>query len=612
MPMKQLSLWLALLPIFCMAQQFPICVETNQTYTNTLGRSLGSISLTSPTNGVQSLTVDATHVYNDCTSRAFYAKPGESISVNFGYTKDWMNGYVYIDFDQDQKLHISLGSDGIPTTESELVSYSFYSGDDNSDTTGFNSRGQVLTAGNRNVLNPPAFTIPAELPEGDYVIRFKVDWNCIDPAGDTNTTNGDFMTNGGAIVDATLRVTQQSAPRAPRLHFVSNYGFFVGGGSESGLPDEVPDGDLLVKLVSPSSCYQIPTEIRVWTIDPDGIQSTPATISQVSKSLFRIPVENMRGGDVWVEACFSEPENYRNYDMRLTFDDEFEGTDYTQPESSRWKRADHNNNSTWNRFVSTSDKVVYLLDGDLVTRCIPCSEEDWEANKNPIPPYNYREWMSGAVDTRGLYSFRYGRVDVRSKTNPFTGSFPAIWLLPDDQSAGWPQYGEIDIWEMVNTSNVAHGTIHAQKESQYTKNTTCRYDGLYHVFTFEWTASQMKWSIDGQTYSTLNKSVYSASQLEQGYWPFDKNYYLILNQSVGAGGWAANPVAGHIYETRFDFVRIYQSAQQNPVLGLTTLPTDEPDTNSALYDLQGRLVRIGGSDKMAPNIYIQNGRKFLR
>lgn len=623
-----LILTFALFPIAGMAQStIPVSVGENQAYTNALGRKLSGVALTTPSNGTQRIAVDDSRVYNDCTSRTLYAKPGESISTSFAYSGDWMNGYIYIDLNCDGQLTPALATDGRPTAESELVSYAFYSGDDNSDTTGHNSQGATLTAAARNVLNPPSFTLPADLPEGDYVVRFKVDWNSIDPAGDTNPTHGNFMQNGGAIVDATLRITQADAPRPARLHFLTNHGFFVGGGTETGLPDLVPTTDLLVRLVTPAPCYRAPEEIQVWSVDAAGHATEPTIVSQQQSARFLIPASAMQGGDVWVEAIVAEPERYAESDPQIVFADEFTGPDHAQPDATRWKRADHDNNSAWNRFISTSPRVVYIEDGDLVTRCIPCPEEDRESNKNPIPPYNYREWMSGAVDTRGLYSFKYGRVEVRSLTNPFTGSFPAIWLLPDDQSAGWPQYGEIDIWEMVNTSPQAHGTIHAQRESQYTKSTPCQYDGLYHVYTFEWTATQMKWSVDGRVYSTLNKGTYNASQLNQGYWPFDKPYYLILNQSVGMGGWAANPVDGHTYETRFDFVRIYQSAEQSPALLhnaqciMYNVQCTEHNCNCSFShshissfshtpsDLAGRPLPSAAPQR---GVYIKNGKKWVR
>lgn len=609
--MKKLLLLISMLPLMAFAEsRIPISMSKTQTYTNTNNRKLNGISITTPSNGTQVLSADPSRVYNDLTDKRLYAKPGEAINVSFNYQGTWMNGYVYIDRNSDDELIPLLGDNGVPTDDSELLSHSFYSGNDNNDASGHNSNGQELTGGARSTLQVPAFTLPADLEEGEYTIRFKVDWNSIDPAGDTNPSNGTFMSNGGAIVDATLFVTYQSVPKAPRMHFKSNYGFFVGAGSETGLPDLVPQNSLRVKLVAPSSCYKLPQTVKVVTrsTDPEG-EDTEMDCA-VASGIFEIPASMMGGGDVYVTAEFSEPTSFAATDYQLTFSDEFDGPDKSQPDATRWKRADHNNNSTWNRFVSTSDKVVYIEYGELVTRCIPCAEEDRESNKNPISPFNYRDWMSGAVDTKGLYSFKYGRIDVRALTNPFSGSFPAIWLLPDDQSAGWPYYGEIDIWEMVNTNNTAFGTVHAQRESQNSGNTACNYDGLYHVYTLEWNSGMMRWSIDGKTaYVTYRKNQLTSDQIASGWWPFDKNFYLILNQSVGSGGWAANPVDGHIYETRFDFVRIYQSENLNPILGVTPPHIASTPHSTMIHDLWGNAYDQMPNDK---GVFIINGKKVRR
>lgn len=409
-----------------------------------------------------------------------------------------------------------------------------------------------------------------------------------------------------------LLLTATSAAAQHRLHFITQHGYFVGAGTETGLPDLVPNSDLAIKALTTSARYPRPKEISVWIVDEQGNASEPTTIQQgATTGVFTIPASLMKGGEVYIKGDFIEKDTpAADSDMQLVFGDEFDGEEHSQPNDALWKRADHNNNSAWNRFVSTSDKVVYVEDGNLVTRCIPCADEDRESNKNTIEPYNYRDWMSGAVDTRTKFSFKYGYVDVRAKTNPFSGSFPAIWMLPDDQSAGWPQYGEIDIWEMVNTNNAAHGTIHAQRESQYTKNTPCNYDGLWHVYSFRWTEKYMNWLIDGKSYSILQKSSYNASQLAQGYWPFDKEYYLILNQSVGAGGWAANPVAGHEYETRFDFVRIFQSREMNPLVGIEDVEqTPTAARQRGIFDLSGRLYT--NEAPLKAGLYIKDGKKVM-
>lgn len=399
----------------------------------------------------------------------------------------------------------------------------------------------------------------------------------------------------------------QGEQRQPRLHFASNYGFFVGYGTETGVPEFVPEKDLRLKLVAPSQCYTRPSEVRVDVTSHDGEPVSSTVIKVPTNGIITIPSEAMQGGDVTVSGYWQEPDEYTTSDYQMAFFDEFD--EDGKPYFKKWRRGTHDNNSAWNRYVnSKSDKVVYVKDGELVTRCIPCAPEDLEANEN-------RDWMSGSVDTKGKYSFKYGRVDVRALTCPFTGSFPAIWMMPSDQTAGWPYCGEIDIWEMIDTQNMAYGTVHAAKQSQYGLFTLCNYDGLYHVYSFEWTADKMSWSIDGKNaYSTYYKSTISQANLDAGYWPFDKKFYLILNQSVGNGSWAKNPVDGHEYETRFDFVRIYQTRDQNIKVGIDQAVTDDnetssllPSTSSLTYDLQGRVVSTPSH-----GLYIVGGKKVIR
>lgn len=187
----------------------PICVDRNQTYTVNNGRRLNSFTVTTPTGGSKTFACNVSRVYNNLTIQRCLARPGESVAITLDYNgQNWMNSFVYIDRDHSWTLTPELGADHRPTAASELMSYSFFTGDDSatSDNPGYNSLGETLRDGARNVLIPPVFTLPADMEPGDYILRFKVDWNSIDPAGDTISQHGTFMTNGGAIADITLRV----------------------------------------------------------------------------------------------------------------------------------------------------------------------------------------------------------------------------------------------------------------------------------------------------------------------------------------------------------------------------------------------------------------------
>lgn len=117
---------LTALPLAAMAQSgIATNFSADQAYNNKNNRALGSVSLSTPSNGSQSVQADSKLVYTDATATRLYAKPGETISVNFGYAGDWMNGYVYIDRNGDKQLSFSLNADHTPAANSELMSYAF-------------------------------------------------------------------------------------------------------------------------------------------------------------------------------------------------------------------------------------------------------------------------------------------------------------------------------------------------------------------------------------------------------------------------------------------------------------------------------------------------------
>ena len=120
-----------------------------------------------------------------------------------------MNGYVYIDLDDDKQFSFNDGQTDQSGTD--VMTFSFYSGNFNDDSKGVNSAGKSLTGNARNTMQCPSFVAPTKA--GDYRIRFKMDWNSIDAGGQiaadgTCTGTNGILANGGSIVDATLRVIE--------------------------------------------------------------------------------------------------------------------------------------------------------------------------------------------------------------------------------------------------------------------------------------------------------------------------------------------------------------------------------------------------------------------
>lgn len=170
-------------------------------------RQLNSISLQANEGEIQTLSVNASKVYNNLTNGAFECAPSDELKATFDYSGAWMHGYVYIDENQDKLFSFIEGNTN--QSGSELKTFSFYSGNFKDGSSGVNSAGTYITGNDRNTLFCPTFKAPAE--PGEYRIRYKVDWNSVDAGGQIGadgTCSGEngILANGGYIVDATLRV----------------------------------------------------------------------------------------------------------------------------------------------------------------------------------------------------------------------------------------------------------------------------------------------------------------------------------------------------------------------------------------------------------------------
>ena len=134
-------------------------------------------------------------LYHDKTSYTFVAKAGDTVLPTFSYQGSWMSGYVYIDRDNDGRFDTDGVVDGVIPEGSDVMAFSYYKG--------YNSKPTSVSSG--NVLNPPSFTIPADMEIGFYRMRYKVDWDEIDAGGNISASN-DIVANGGGIVDVMLNI----------------------------------------------------------------------------------------------------------------------------------------------------------------------------------------------------------------------------------------------------------------------------------------------------------------------------------------------------------------------------------------------------------------------
>ena len=160
-------------------------------------RKLNSVSLTVGGKNYQAAARSGKYYSNNTTTSVFPVKAGDQVQPAFNYTGTWMSGYVYADWGCDGLFNSDLNANGTPAEGSDVVSHNAV------EINGTWYKSDGTTTGNGNTIGQgvPAFTVPAGTPEGFYRMRYKVDWNSINPAGDN-----DIIKNGGGIVDLMLDV----------------------------------------------------------------------------------------------------------------------------------------------------------------------------------------------------------------------------------------------------------------------------------------------------------------------------------------------------------------------------------------------------------------------
>ena len=150
--------------------------------------------------GLDEQTVTGTDkfAYNDFVTKGiFSAKAGQKVQPTFNYKGAWMNAFVYVDWGCDGIFSFDVKDNGIPAEGSDIVSFS----GTEINKTWYKSDGTTVKDGNNIANGAPAFTVPANVKPGFYRMRYKIDWNSLNPAGEPT-----LVSDGGGIVDVTLDV----------------------------------------------------------------------------------------------------------------------------------------------------------------------------------------------------------------------------------------------------------------------------------------------------------------------------------------------------------------------------------------------------------------------
>jgi len=193
-----------------------------------------------------------------------------------------------------------------------------------------------------------------------------------------------------------------------------------------------------------------------------------------------------------------------------------------------------------------------------------------------------RQHTSARLNSK--FAFQYGRVEVRAKLPTGVGTWPAIWMLGKNiiepgsfwtsthGTLNWPACGEIDIMEHWGSNqNYVQSAMHTPSSFGNTTNlggqTISTVSSQFHIYTLEWSAQRMIFSVDNVVHYIYNPAVKNAST-----WPFDAPQYILLNIAV-----EPSISASFIQSTmEVDYVRVYQ---QSPL----ATPSQELVNNVVVY-----------------------------
>ena len=273
-------------------------------------RYLNKVGLTSGGKTYESAARGNKKFYsNNTTTSVFSAKAGAQVQPTFNYSGNWMSGYVYVDWGKDARFDDALNDNGTPAEGSDVVSYNAVQIGE----TWYKSDGSTRGDGNAISQGVPAFTVPAATAPGFYRMRYKVDWNSINPAGAT-----DIISNGGGIVDLMLDVHgDEVVVNASQL----NGDIYAADGTDLINYKAGYEQPFKVKIVPAPGFVQYGFKLKYgYNVsateqlddkeNPNWIEVNVPYSAIAGDSTYTIPAEYMRGSQVSIEGDMQQVQPY--------------------------------------------------------------------------------------------------------------------------------------------------------------------------------------------------------------------------------------------------------------------------------------------------------------
>lgn len=246
-------------------------------------------------------------------------------------------------------------------------------------------------------------------------------------------------------------------------------------------------------------------------------------------------------------SCTGNKNTVNAPQWSLVWQDEFNGTEL---DTTVWSRIDRGT-ADWKNTQTHDDRCFEMRDGMIVLKGIV--NDNLEADT--------AHYLTGGIYTKDKKSFEPGRFEIRARLQGAKGAWPAIWMLPFDNSE-WPNSGEIDIMERLNFDSIAYQTVHT-KYTFIDGNTTDPVNSRtakinpddFNVYGVDIYPDSVVFHINGERTHMYPRV---AEKESEGQFPFYVNQYLLIDMQLG-GKWVGEVDPKDLpVEMEVDWVKYYQ------------------------------------------------------
>ncbi|KNC25719.1 Gram-negative bacteria-binding protein 3, partial [Lucilia cuprina] len=169
--------------------------------------------------------------------------------------------------------------------------------------------------------------------------------------------------------------------------------------------------------------------------------------------------------------------------------------------------------------------------------------------------------ITAQINTKGKFSFKYGRVEIKAKVPGAMWVYPQLWLEPSKHTYGTSEYhsGQMRVAHTIANGEdiMLQGGLILNANEPWRSAKMCEYQLKhlnlthdFHLYELNWTPDSITVAVDGQEYCCIKitdeKDAFKNMQLNNQYlpnqdllnggsnWaPFDEEFYLTLGYGIG-------------------------------------------------------------------------------